>query len=145
MELPKEVEGKRFLLYHPDYWPQELEWEQMKKQVSMVNIGQERSFGDFGQKEKDGAEYFYKRADKLYNDSKFKEAIKNYQNAIRLVPRSIYYLGIGWAYFDADQRAETVKQSHRGLELRLLNDPKDENAIKELLRELLNTCEDSAN
>ena len=117
----------------------------MKNQISMVGIKQERSFKDFDQKATDGAEYFYKRADQYYSDGKFTDAIKNYRNSIRLVPRAISYLGIGWAYFDAEQLEKAVRQSHIGLELKLLDDPADEQAIKELLRELLNTCEESAN
>ena len=140
-----EVEGKKLLLHHPDYWPQEIEWGQIKEPISMTSIKQERSFKDFHQKATDGAEYFYKRADQYYSDGKFTDAIKNHRNAIRLVPRSISYLGIGWAYFDAEQLEKAVKQCQIGLELKLLDDPADEQAIKELLRELLNTCEDSAN
>jgi len=145
LELPEEVKGKELLLYHPDYWPQEIEWGQTENQISMVSIKQERSFKNFDQKATDGAEYFYKRADQYYSDGKFADAIKNFRNAIRLVPRSISYLGIGWAYFDAEQLEKAVKQCHIGLELKLLDDPADEQAIKELLRELIATCGESAN
>jgi len=136
LELPEEVEGKKLLLYHQDYWPQEITWQQTEEQIEMVSIKQERSFKNFEDKEV-GSEHFYELARKSYAEKKYKESAEYYQHAIRLVPRSRYYLGIGWAYKSNGQRDESAKNTHRGLEVKLLDDPDERAATKEELQELL--------
>lgn len=138
LELPKEVEGSRILLYHPDYWPQRIDWQDAKKQIKMVSLTQPRSLKDFDRDQIDGAEYFYNNAQKYYKDRKLNEAIRSYQNAMRLTIRLRYYLGLGWAYYENGQKDKSLKQASTGLKIKLTDDPgANEKILKMQLQELV--------
>jgi tetratricopeptide (TPR) repeat protein len=138
LELPEAAEDHQFHLSHPDYWPVVVSWQQTKQPIQMISIKQERSFGDFGKAQIDGAESYYQLAQRYHNRGLRKDAIKGYQNAIRLVPRLKHYLQLGWAYQEMDQAEAALKQVNIGLELKLLDDPEaDEQLLKQQLQELL--------
>ena len=138
LELPEEAKDRRFLLFHPDYWPMEVNWQQTDRPIQMISIKQERSFSDFSKAQIDGAESYYQMAQRYHNREVRKEAVKNYQNAIRLAPRLKYYLQLGWAYQEMDQTEAALKQVNIGLELKLLDDPEaNEQLLKQQLQELL--------
>ena len=116
----------------------EVNWQQTDKSIQMISIKQERSFSDFGKVQIDGAEHYYQLAQRYHNRGVHKEAITNYQNAIRLAPRLKYYLQLGWAYQEMDQTEAALKQVNIGLELKLLDDPEaNEELLKQQLQELL--------
>ena len=138
LELPEEAKSRRFLLFHPGYWPMEVNWQQTDKSIQMISIKQERSFSDLSRAQIDGAEHYYQLAQRNHNRDIHKEAIINYQNAIRLAPRLKYYLQLGWVYQEMDQTEAALKQVNFGLELELLDDPEaNEQLLKQQLQELL--------
>jgi tetratricopeptide (TPR) repeat protein len=138
LELPREVEGSQILLYHPDYWPQKMDWQQIAQPIQLINIKQERSLKDFDKARIDGAEYFYGLAEKYHSDGDLSRALKNYENALRLSPRLKYYLGLGWTYYEDGQTGKALKQASTGLELKLLDDPDaDEELLRVQLQELV--------
>jgi len=138
LELPDEAKDQKFHLCHPDYWPIAVSWQQTKQPIQMISIKQERAFGDFSKAQIDGAESYYQLAQRYHNRDVHKEAVKNYQNAIRLIPRLKYYLQLGWAYQEMDQTEDALKQVNIGLELKLLDDPEaNEQLLKQQLQELL--------
>lgn len=138
LELPEAAKDHQFHLCHPDYWPAVVSWQQTKQPVQMISIKQERKFGDFGKVQIDGAESYYQQAQRYHNRDVQKEAVKGYQDAIRLAPRLKHYLQLGWAYQEMEQTAAALKQVNIGLEFKLLNDPEaNEQLLKQQLRELL--------
>lgn len=137
LTLPKEAKERQFLLYHPDYWPQNTGWQQIEQPVQMVSIKRERSVEYFDKAQRDGAEYYYERAQEYYNEGKLDEAIKNYQHALRLAPQLKYYLTLGWAYYESDQTDAARRQVNTGLAFRLLDSGANEQLLKQQLKELL--------
>ena len=146
LEIPREAEKHQLLLYHPDYWPEKLEWRQTAQPIQMVDIKQERSLNDFDKARIDGAEYYFHSAQQDQNPD---EAIKKYQKAIRLVPRPKHYLRLGWRhYYDKEQVTIALKEATTGLELKLLDDPEADEApeaveltVEQQLRELAKTLQ----
>jgi hypothetical protein len=145
LTIPKEAEGHQLLLYNPDYWPMKVDWSETSRPVEMTSIKEEKSYDEFDQIRKDGAEYYYGIAQVFHNQKDYEEAIKNYQYSIRLVPRLKHYLRLGWAYYRNEDFNSARKVTAVGSELELLDDLEadkfhkpGELTLKQQLSELLN-------
>jgi hypothetical protein len=142
LKLPREAENHQLQLYHPDYWPQKASWEQAKQSIQMIDIKQERSLKDFGKVQIDGSDYYYEHAQIYHNEGNVTQAIRDYENAIRLAPRLRYYLTLAWAYYNSDQADAALRKAKTGMEFKLTDDPEaDEQLLNQQLRELLSMLE----
>lgn len=142
LELPKEAKDRQLQLWHPYYWPKKVQWKDTEQAIGMIAIDQERSLEDFDKKQRDGAEYYYKQAQKYQDEGNKKQAVSDYQNAVRLSPRLEYYLRLAWAYYENNQADAALRQVKIGLEFKLADDPAaNKQLLIQQLEELLGMLE----
>ena len=134
LKLPKEVEEHQFLLCHPDYWPQKVDWNQIEQQVRMVSIRQTPPV-EYDKAHKDGALSYFNKGREGHMNRKWEEVIPAYQKAIRLAPTKLYYYHLVWAYNDSGQQEAARRDFRRGNDLNL---PESDVYVQELRNRLQN-------
>jgi hypothetical protein len=101
--IPKDFEEHDFLISHPDYWSQKVNWQQASKPIQMIGIENEQSIDNFDSLQKDGASYYISEGNKKMKSKDVTGAISYFGNSVRLIPTKEGFLESGLAYCESRQ------------------------------------------
>jgi hypothetical protein len=135
LTLPREAEGRRLLLRHPNYWPQVIKPDPVDSPIQLASRNQKRALRDFDPTQQDGAEFYFRRAETEHQKEnvQWQKVIADYKRALTLLPRKGYYWGLSAAYRDTEQIDASKAQAKLGAELNL-DDPEHERYQSRLRR-----------